>query len=57
MLTEANRLGIKGKEMTPFLLEKVKELTAGESLISNIELVFNNAALAAKIAICYAIKQ
>jgi pseudouridine-5'-phosphate glycosidase len=43
--------GIKGKESTPFLLEKVKELTEGESLISNIALVKNNAKLAAEIAV------
>jgi len=43
-------MGIKGKESTPFLLEKLAQLTGGESLESNIKLVFNNAALAAKIA-------
>ncbi|MCH2023189.1 MAG: pseudouridine-5'-phosphate glycosidase [Saprospiraceae bacterium] len=53
---EAKQLEIKGKEITPFLLKKVKDLTKGKSLISNIELVFNNAALAAKIAICYSKK-
>ena len=42
--------GIKGKDSTPFLLAKVKELTSGQSLVSNIELVLNNARLAAKIA-------
>jgi len=49
-LEEQERLGIKGKESTPFLLSKVKDLTQGESLISNIELVLNNAKLAAEIA-------
>ena len=43
-------LGIKGKESTPFLLAKVKELTGGLSLEANIELVCNNARLAAQIA-------
>ena len=43
-------LGIHGKEATPFLLAKVKELTEGNSLDSNIRLVFNNAKLAAQIA-------
>ena len=43
--------GIHGKESTPFLLAKVKELTGGDSLDSNIRLVFNNAALAAKTAV------
>ena len=49
-LIEENTLGIKGKESTPFLLGKVKELTDGLSLTANIELVFNNAKLAAQIA-------
>ncbi len=52
-LQEQDRLGIKGKESTPFLLAKVKELTQGESLVSNIELVLNNARLAAEIAVSY----
>ncbi len=49
-LVEMERLGISGYESTPFLLGKVKEITAGKSLESNIALVYNNAALAAKIA-------
>ncbi|HFX17710.1 MAG TPA: pseudouridine-5'-phosphate glycosidase [Flavobacteriales bacterium] len=49
-LQEHDNLGIKGKASTPFLLAKVKELTGGESLVSNIELVLNNAKLAADIA-------
>ena len=49
-LIEQKRLGIKGKESTPFLLAKVKELTQGQSLVSNIQLVLNNAQLAAEIA-------
>ena len=49
-IEECNRLGIKGKETTPFLLAKVKELTGGDSLDSNIRLVFNNAEIAAKTA-------
>ena len=52
-LEEANKLGIKGKESTPFLLAKVEELTKGDSLKSNIELVYNNARLAAKLAVEY----
>lgn len=47
---EAQLLGIKGKETTPFLLTKIKEITGGESLDSNIQLVYNNAKLAAQIA-------
>jgi len=50
-LKEQQELGIKGKESTPFLLAKVKELTQGQSLVSNIELVLNNARLAAEIAL------
>ncbi|REG82408.1 pseudouridine-5'-phosphate glycosidase [Marinomonas pollencensis] len=49
-LNEANELHILGKDTTPFLLSRVAELTAGDSLASNIQLVFNNARLAAKIA-------
>ena len=45
-----NERGIHGKESTPFLLATVKDLTGGESLESNIRLVYNNAALAAKTA-------
>lgn len=49
-LQQAQELGIKGKESTPFLLAKVVELTGGDSLKSNIALVMNNAKLAAEIA-------
>jgi pseudouridine-5'-phosphate glycosidase len=51
---EAEEKGIKGKESTPFLLAKVKEITKGTSLDANIQLVFNNARLASKIAKEYA---
>ena len=47
---EANALGIKGKQTTPFLLAKIKDITDGDSLASNIRLVYNNAALAAQVA-------
>lgn len=50
-LTEAEENGIKGKDVTPFLLGKVKELTEGKSLQSNIALVYNNAKVGAKIAV------
>lgn len=53
-LRQAEANGIHGKATTPFLLAKVKELTGGDSLSSNIQLVFNNAALAAKTAACLA---
>ncbi len=49
-LAEAKKLGIRGKETTPFLLAKIKELTGGDSLDSNIQLVYANARLAAEIA-------
>lgn len=48
---EAHKLGIKGKDSTPFLLDKIQKITKGSSLKSNIQLVFNNAKLASKIAI------
>jgi hypothetical protein len=50
-LKEAEALGIRGKAITPFLLDAVKELTGGESLKANIQLVYGNAALAADIAL------
>jgi len=50
-IIEANKKGIKGKESTPFLLSKVKDITEGQSLESNIQLVYNNARLAAKVAL------
>lgn len=49
-LRKAESLGIKGKECTPFLLKSLKELTSGESLSANIELVKNNVQLAGQIA-------
>ena len=47
---EARQKGIHGKETTPFLLAKVKDLTGGDSLKANIQLVLNNARLAARTA-------
>lgn len=47
---EAEEKGIKGKETTPFLLSKIKDITQGKSLESNIELVYNNALVASKLA-------
>jgi len=46
----AEKEGVKGKKLTPYLLNKIKELTGGKSLKANIELVKNNARVAAKIA-------
>jgi len=48
---ESEEQGIKGKESTPFLLGRVKELTGGSSLDSNIQLVFSNVKVGAQIAV------
>ncbi len=53
-IAQAAALGIHGKETTPYLLATVKDLTGGDSLESNIRLVLNNAALAARTAACLA---
>ena len=50
-VAEAKAQGIHGKETTPFLLAKIKDITGGDSLDSNIQLVFNNARLAARTAV------
>jgi pseudouridine-5'-phosphate glycosidase len=50
---EADERGIGRKELTPFLLARINELSKGESLKANIELVKNNATLAAKMAVAY----
>jgi pseudouridine-5'-phosphate glycosidase len=47
---QARQQGIKGKALTPFLLDSIRKITGGESLAANIELVYNNARLAAAIA-------
>ena len=49
-LAQCKAQGVHGKETTPFLLAKVVELTGGDSLDSNIQLVLNNARVAAKTA-------
>ena len=48
---ESKRLGIHGKQTTPYLLAKIKDITGGDSLASNIRLVYNNAAVAAQTAV------
>ena len=53
-INECNEKGIHGKETTPFLLARVAELTGGNSLASNIRLVYNNAKVAAQTAAAYA---
>lgn len=50
-LQSARKEDIKGKELTPFLLAQINELSAGESLKANIHLVENNAKLASQIAL------
>ncbi|NCC79787.1 MAG: pseudouridine-5'-phosphate glycosidase [Clostridia bacterium] len=52
-VSEANEKGIKGKDTTPFLLAKIKEITGGDSLESNIQLVYSNAKVAAQVAVEY----
>lgn len=52
-LIEMDKLGITGKKVTPFLLSKIKDITEGESLKSNIKLVLNNCKLASLIACEY----
>jgi pseudouridine-5'-phosphate glycosidase len=49
-LKMADEAGVKGKDVTPFLLKTIVELTGGDSLESNIKLVLNNAKLGAAIA-------
>ena len=53
-IRECEAKGIHGKETTPFLLARVAELTGGNSLASNIQLVYNNAKIAAQTAAAYA---
>ncbi|KAL7075497.1 hypothetical protein ACQ4LE_005368, partial [Meloidogyne hapla] len=52
-LNEANSKNIFGKEVTPFLLQRVAELSGGESVILNISLLENNAKIAAQLANLY----
>jgi len=50
-LREANEQNIAGKRVTPFLLGRIKQLTGGDSLATNIQLVYHNAKVAAQIAV------
>jgi pseudouridylate synthase len=52
-IAEAKELGVHGKNVTPFLLARLAEITGGRSLTANIALVKNNAKLAAEIAVAY----
>ena len=47
---EAEEKGVKGKDITPFLLDKIQKITEGKSLEANIQLVYNNVKLGAQIA-------
>lgn len=53
-LAEADAQSVRGKLITPFLLDRVNALTGGNSLAANIQLVLNNARLAAAVAVAYA---
>jgi pseudouridine-5'-phosphate glycosidase len=53
-VAEAESRGIQRKEVTPFLLARINELSGGKSLTANIALVKNNAALAARMAVAHA---
>jgi len=52
-LSMAKEQGIHGKDTTPFLLAHIKDLTGGESLASNLQLAYNNARVASRIAVEY----
>ena len=49
-LVEAEEKGVSGKQITPFLLDKIQKLTDGKSLAANIQLVYNNVRLACEVA-------
>jgi len=49
-LDECEKLGIRGKKITPFLLDKIQKLTGGKSLEANIQLVYNNVAVGSEVA-------
>lgn len=53
-VAKAEKKGIKGSALSPFLLEQMRELTEGESMLANLELLKNNARLVTKIAACLA---
>jgi pseudouridine-5'-phosphate glycosidase len=50
-IAESVDQGVKGKDITPFLLDRIQQMTGGDSLDSNIQLVYNNARLGAEIAV------
>ena len=52
-LAEADEKGVRGKDITPFLLARIKEITKGISFASNVQLAYNNARVASRIAVEY----
>jgi len=52
-VNSANEQNIIAKEVTPFVLSQINQLTKGKSLLANIALIKNNAKLASKIALCF----
>lgn len=52
-LQQAQKEGVQGKAITPYLLAKIAELTQGQSLAANIQLVYNNAKIGAQLAVAY----
>jgi pseudouridine-5'-phosphate glycosidase len=54
---EAGQAGVSGKQVTPWLLARILDITSGRSLKTNIALVENNARLAAQIAVAYSAKR
>ena len=53
-IEQAIQAGIAGKDLTPFLLDQMIQLTEGRSLTTNVALIRNNAALSAQIAVSLA---
>ena len=53
-IAEMDAEGIIGKDQTPYLLSRIVEITEGRSLAANIALVYNNAKVAAQVAVAYA---
>lgn len=56
-IAECEAQGVKGQEVTPFLLKRINELTGGESLRANVALVKNNARVGAEVAVALATLQ
>lgn len=53
-IAQANQEGVKGKDLTPYLLAHIKDMTHGESFASNLQLAYNNARAASRIAVALA---